>query len=103
MNLLRRIQIDLSRDDLSFAIAETDSISSLAEYRGKSEPTFLFYGTGAVLVGVLRGCSAPKMKQMINTLLKNEDKVWNGGDLYSLCILSSFYFSPFRNFCVLLS
>ena len=52
-SLLNKIKINLDRDDLVFAVAETDSIDSLSAYRNKSEPTFLFYG-GGVLVNVAK-------------------------------------------------
>uniref|UniRef100_A0A3B4ACD0 Nucleoside diphosphate kinase B n=1 Tax=Periophthalmus magnuspinnatus TaxID=409849 RepID=A0A3B4ACD0_9GOBI len=43
ISLLRKIKNELGDDLLHFAIAEADSIDALERYRGKCEPTFLFY------------------------------------------------------------
>uniref|UniRef100_A0A3Q3N8H4 Nucleoside diphosphate kinase B n=1 Tax=Labrus bergylta TaxID=56723 RepID=A0A3Q3N8H4_9LABR len=44
VSLLRKIKNELGDDLLHFATAEADSIDALERYRGKCEPTFLFYG-----------------------------------------------------------
>ncbi|XP_043988414.1 thioredoxin domain-containing protein 6 isoform X5 [Gambusia affinis] len=44
VSLLRKIKNELSDDLLHFATAEADSIDALEKYRGKCEPTFLFFG-----------------------------------------------------------
>ncbi|XP_050821677.1 thioredoxin domain-containing protein 6 isoform X4 [Gopherus flavomarginatus] len=43
VNLFRKIRNELGDDLLHFAVAEVDSIDALENYRGKCEPTFLFY------------------------------------------------------------
>uniref|UniRef100_A0A8C0HB93 Thioredoxin domain-containing protein n=1 Tax=Chelonoidis abingdonii TaxID=106734 RepID=A0A8C0HB93_CHEAB len=43
VNLFRKIKNELGDDLLHFAVAEVDSIDALENYRGKCEPTFLFY------------------------------------------------------------
>ncbi|XP_053168769.1 thioredoxin domain-containing protein 6 isoform X2 [Hemicordylus capensis] len=43
VNLFRKIRNELGGDLLHFAVAEVDSIDALEKYRGKCEPTFLFY------------------------------------------------------------
>ena len=76
-SLLNKIKINLDRDDLMFATAETDSIGALSAYRGKSQPTFLFYG-GGVLANVVRGCDAPMVNKAIKKLIRDEGKVAEG-------------------------
>ncbi|CDR07467.1 unnamed protein product, partial [Oncorhynchus mykiss] len=44
VSLLRKIKNELGDDLLHFATAKADSIDALERYRGKCEPTFLFYG-----------------------------------------------------------
>ncbi|XP_051259020.1 thioredoxin domain-containing protein 6 isoform X2 [Dicentrarchus labrax] len=58
--------------------AEADSIDALEKYRGKCEPTFLFYG-GGELVGVLRGANAPLLQRMIVEELGKEKLVLEQG------------------------
>ncbi|KAM7407571.1 hypothetical protein PAMA_003340 [Pampus argenteus] len=58
--------------------AEADSIDALEKYRGKCEPTFLFYG-GGELVAVLRGANAPLLQRMIVEELAQEKLVLEQG------------------------
>ncbi|XP_028393484.1 thioredoxin domain-containing protein 3 homolog isoform X2 [Dendronephthya gigantea] len=77
VSTLKRIKNELGDDLLHFATAETDQIDSLSLYRGKSQPTFLFYSNG-VLVYVIRGCNCPFMIKTITTQLEREHKILEG-------------------------
>ncbi|XP_061578899.1 thioredoxin domain-containing protein 6 [Cololabis saira] len=79
VSLLRKIKNELGDDLLHFATAETDSIDALEGYRGKCEPTFLFYG-GGELVAVLRGANAPMLQKMIVEELTKEKLVLEQGN-----------------------
>nr|XP_057937597.1 thioredoxin domain-containing protein 6 [Doryrhamphus excisus] len=78
LSLLRKIKNELGDDLLHFATAEADSIDALEKYRGKCEPTFLFYG-GGELVAVLRGANAPLLQRMIVEELSKEKLVLEEG------------------------
>uniref|UniRef100_A0A3B5KU96 Nucleoside diphosphate kinase B n=1 Tax=Xiphophorus couchianus TaxID=32473 RepID=A0A3B5KU96_9TELE len=78
VSLLRKIKNELSDDLLHFATAEADSIDALEKYRGKCEPTFLFFG-GGELVAVLRGANAPMLQRMIVEELVKEKLVMEKG------------------------
>ncbi|XP_061696710.1 thioredoxin domain-containing protein 6 isoform X3 [Syngnathoides biaculeatus] len=78
ISLLRKINNELGDDLLHFATAEADGIDALRKYRGKCEPTFLFYG-GGQLVGVLRGADAPLLQRMIVDQLAKEKLVLEHG------------------------
>ncbi|XP_040913941.1 thioredoxin domain-containing protein 6 [Toxotes jaculatrix] len=78
VSLLRKIKNELSDDLLHFATAEADSIDALEKYRGKCEPTFLFFGSGE-LVAVLRGANAPLLQKMIVEELAKEKLVLDQG------------------------
>nr|XP_047138919.1 thioredoxin domain-containing protein 6-like isoform X4 [Hydra vulgaris] len=69
VNILKRIKIDCSDDLLIFATAQSDEIEALIEYRGKSQPTFLFYENGH-LVDIVRGCDCPLLTKTIASRLK---------------------------------
>uniref|UniRef100_A0A1A7XVV8 Nucleoside diphosphate kinase B n=1 Tax=Iconisemion striatum TaxID=60296 RepID=A0A1A7XVV8_9TELE len=58
--------------------AEADNIDALGRYRGKCEPTFLFYG-GGELVAVLRGANAPMLQRLILEELAKEKLVLEEG------------------------
>ncbi|XP_056285639.1 thioredoxin domain-containing protein 6 isoform X4 [Pseudoliparis swirei] len=100
VSLLRKIKNELADDLLHFATAEADTIDALDRYRGKCEPTFLFYGTcfffffscilatwacccqiisGGELVAVLRGANAPQLQRMIVEELAKEKLVLEQG------------------------
>ncbi|KAM3861945.1 thioredoxin domain-containing protein 6-like [Diretmus argenteus] len=80
VSLLRKIKNELGDDLLHFATAEADSIDALERYRGKCEPTFLFYGEGT-LVAVLRGGNAPLLQRMIvEELAKEKLLMEHGGE-----------------------
>ncbi|XP_049583346.2 thioredoxin domain-containing protein 6 [Syngnathus scovelli] len=78
ISLLRKINNELGDDLLHFATAEADSIDALEKYRGKCEPTFLFYG-GGELVAVLRGANAPLLQRMIVDQLAKEKLMLDHG------------------------
>lgn len=77
-NLFRKIRNQLGDDLLHFAVAEADSIDALEKYRGKCEPTFLFFA-GGELVAVVRGANAPLLQKTILEQLEMEKKVLNHG------------------------
>uniref|UniRef100_A0A3Q3AHN2 Nucleoside diphosphate kinase B n=1 Tax=Kryptolebias marmoratus TaxID=37003 RepID=A0A3Q3AHN2_KRYMA len=78
VSLLRKIKNELGDDLLHFATAEADGVDALERYRGKCEPTFLFYG-GGELVAVLRGANAPMLQRMIVEELSKEKLVLDKG------------------------
>ncbi|XP_075034690.1 thioredoxin domain-containing protein 6 [Mixophyes fleayi] len=78
VSLFRKIKNELGDDLLQFAVAEADSIDALDKYRGKCEPTFLFFAAGE-LVAVVRGANAPLLQKTIVDQLEAEKKVLNHG------------------------
>ncbi|XP_042312023.1 thioredoxin domain-containing protein 6 [Sceloporus undulatus] len=78
VSLFRKIRNELGDDLLHFAVAEVDSIDALEKYRGKCEPTFLFYA-GGELVAVVRGANAPLLQKTIVEQLEAERKVLDHG------------------------
>ncbi|XP_073407636.1 thioredoxin domain-containing protein 6-like isoform X6 [Dendrobates tinctorius] len=78
VSMFRKIKNELGDDLLQFAVAEADSIDALEKYRGKCEPTFLFFA-GGDLVAVVRGANAPLLQKTIIEQLEAEKKVLNHG------------------------
>ncbi|XP_077472861.1 thioredoxin domain-containing protein 6-like [Stigmatopora argus] len=78
ISLLRKINNELGDELLHLATAEADSIDALEKYRGKCEPTFLFYG-GGELVAVLRGANGPLLQKIIVEQLAKEKSVLEHG------------------------
>uniref|UniRef100_A0A8C4ZD58 Nucleoside diphosphate kinase B n=1 Tax=Gadus morhua TaxID=8049 RepID=A0A8C4ZD58_GADMO len=78
VSLLRKIKNELGEDLLHFATAEADSMEALEKYRGRCEPTFLFFG-GGQLVGVLRGANAPLLQRRVLEELAKEKLVMEQG------------------------
>uniref|UniRef100_A0A3Q1GPK2 Nucleoside diphosphate kinase B n=1 Tax=Acanthochromis polyacanthus TaxID=80966 RepID=A0A3Q1GPK2_9TELE len=78
VRLLQKIKNELGDDLLHFATAEADSIDALEKYRGKCEPTFLFY-RGGELGAVLRGANGPMLQRMILEELAKEKLILEQG------------------------
>ncbi|KAK9401030.1 thioredoxin domain-containing protein 6-like [Crotalus adamanteus] len=78
VNLFKKIRNEVGGDLLHFAVAEVDSIDALEKYRGKCQPTFLFYG-GGELVAVVRGANAPLLQKTILEQLQAEKRVLDHG------------------------
>ncbi|XP_061432496.1 LOW QUALITY PROTEIN: thioredoxin domain-containing protein 6-like [Lethenteron reissneri] len=78
MSLFRKIKNELGDDLLHFAAAEADGVEALEKYRGKCEPTFLFYA-GGELVDVVRGANAPVLQRKILAQLQAEKRVLDEG------------------------
>ncbi|XP_027789374.3 thioredoxin domain-containing protein 6 isoform X1 [Marmota flaviventris] len=73
-SLFQKMRIEVGLDLLHFALAEADCLDVLEKYRGKCEPTFLFYA-GGELVAVVRGANAPLLEKTILDQLEAEKKV----------------------------
>ncbi|XP_029796058.1 thioredoxin domain-containing protein 6 isoform X2 [Suricata suricatta] len=74
VSLFQKMRIQVGLDLLHFALAEADCLDALEKYRGRCEPTFLFYAGGA-LVAVVRGANAPLLQKTILEQLEAEKKV----------------------------
>nr|XP_035133818.2 thioredoxin domain-containing protein 6 isoform X4 [Callithrix jacchus] len=74
VSLFQKMRIEVGLDLLHFALAEADHLDVLEKYRGKCEPTFLFYA-GGELVAVVRGANAPLLQKTILDQLEAEKKV----------------------------
>jgi len=77
LNTFKKIKNENGDDLLNFATAESDSIDFLADYRGRSQPTFLFYGDGE-LVNAIHGCNGPLLIKSILSLHKQEHQILEG-------------------------
>ncbi|XP_059143371.1 thioredoxin domain-containing protein 6-like isoform X2 [Physella acuta] len=73
----RRLKNELGDNLLNFAIAKADTIDALEKYRGRCEPTFLFYA-GGILTNYIHGANAPKVQRVITEQLAHEHKVLEG-------------------------
>ncbi|XP_040859736.1 thioredoxin domain-containing protein 6 [Ochotona curzoniae] len=78
VSLFQKLRLQLGPDLLHFVLAEADCLDVLEKYRGKCEPTFLFYA-GGELVAVVRGADAPLLQKTILDQLEAEKKVLAGG------------------------
>ncbi|XP_038177517.1 thioredoxin domain-containing protein 6 [Arvicola amphibius] len=74
VSLFQKMRIEAGLDLLHFALAEADCLDVLEKYRGKCEPTFLFYA-GGELVAVVKGANAPLLRKTILHQLEAEKKV----------------------------
>ncbi|XP_049995581.1 thioredoxin domain-containing protein 6 isoform X2 [Alexandromys fortis] len=74
VSLFQKMRIEAGLDLLHFALAEADCLDVLEKYRGKCEPTFLFYA-GGELVAVVKGANAPLLRKTILHQLEVEKKV----------------------------
>ncbi|XP_060052742.1 thioredoxin domain-containing protein 6 isoform X1 [Erinaceus europaeus] len=78
VSLFQKMRVEMGLDLLHFALAEADRLDILEKYRGRCEPTFLFYA-GGELVAVVRGADAPLLQKTILDQLEAERKVLAGG------------------------
>ncbi|XP_032987788.1 thioredoxin domain-containing protein 6 isoform X1 [Rhinolophus ferrumequinum] len=78
VSLFQKMRIEIGLDLLHFALAEADCLDVLEKYRGRCEPTFLFYA-GGELVAVVRGANAPLLQKTILDQLEAEKKVLSEG------------------------
>ncbi|XP_047639104.1 thioredoxin domain-containing protein 6 isoform X2 [Phacochoerus africanus] len=74
VSLFQKMRIEAGLDLLHFALAEADCLDVLEKYRGRCEPTFLFYA-GGELVAVVRGANAPLLQKTIRDQLEAEKRV----------------------------
>ncbi|KAL1781668.1 thioredoxin domain-containing protein 6 [Sigmodon hispidus] len=74
VSLFQKMRMEVGLDRLHFALAEADCLDVLEKYRGKCEPTFLFYA-GGELVAVVKGANAPLLRKTILHQLEAEKKV----------------------------
>lgn len=74
VSLFQKLRLEVGLDLLHFALAEADSLDVLEKYRGRCEPTFLFYA-GGDLVAVVRGANAPLLEKTILDQLEAEKKI----------------------------
>ncbi|XP_036917102.1 thioredoxin domain-containing protein 6 isoform X2 [Sturnira hondurensis] len=77
VSLFQKMRMEVGLDLLHFALAEADCLDALEKYRGRCEPTFLFYA-GGKLVAVVRGANAPLLQKTILEQLEAERKVLAG-------------------------
>ncbi|XP_050407606.1 thioredoxin domain-containing protein 6 isoform X6 [Patella vulgata] len=73
----RRLKNELGDDLLHFATAKVDTIDALEKYKGRCEPTFLFFACG-VLVAVIHGSQSPLVMRTVTEQLAQEHKVMEG-------------------------
>ncbi|XP_006177538.3 LOW QUALITY PROTEIN: thioredoxin domain-containing protein 6 [Camelus ferus] len=73
-SLFQKMRMEAGLDLLHFALAEADCLDVLEKYRGRCEPTFLFYA-GGDLVAVVRGADAPLLQKTILDQLEAEKRV----------------------------
>ncbi|MBW01452.1 Thioredoxin domain-containing protein 6, partial [Eschrichtius robustus] len=74
VSLFQKMRIEVGLDLLHFALAEADCLDVLEKYRGRCEPTFLFYA-GGELVALVRGANAPLLQKTIREQLQAEKRV----------------------------
>ncbi|CAK6435623.1 unnamed protein product [Pipistrellus nathusii] len=74
VSLFQKVRMEVGLDLLHFALAEADCLDVLGKYRGRSEPTFLFYA-GGKLVAVVRGANGPLLQKTILDQLEAERRV----------------------------
>ncbi|XP_006883489.1 PREDICTED: thioredoxin domain-containing protein 6 [Elephantulus edwardii] len=78
LSLFQKMRVEAGPERLHFATAEADCLDVLEKYRGKCEPTFLFYA-GGELVAVVRGVNAPLLQETILDQLAAEERVLSEG------------------------
>ncbi|XP_077159156.1 thioredoxin domain-containing protein 3 [Paroedura picta] len=78
VTLFRKLKNEYGEDDLlHFAVAEADSILTLAAFRDKCEPTFIFCVDGK-MIDVVRGANGPLLNKRIVALIEQERKIVAG-------------------------
>ncbi|XP_015274697.1 PREDICTED: thioredoxin domain-containing protein 3 [Gekko japonicus] len=78
VNLFRRLKNENGEDDfLHFAVAEADSILTLAAFRDKCEPAFLFCVDGKI-IDIVRGANGPLLNKKVVALIEQERKIVAG-------------------------
>jgi len=76
-NTLQQLKIKYNDANIKFGTAQSDSITYLANYVNRCQPTFMFIAAGQ-LVDVVRGVKVPTLIKATNTQLENEKKVAAG-------------------------
>ncbi|XP_073997952.1 uncharacterized protein isoform X2 [Rhodnius prolixus] len=71
MSNLKKVKLELGSDLLHLAMANSDKIAKLERFRGRSEPTWVFIGSGQLL-RVMYGSNAPVLMNQIAEELQNE-------------------------------
>lgn len=74
---LKKIKVEIGGDSLHLAVAKSDTIECLKRFRKRSEPTWMFIGSGQ-LINVVFGADAPRLTRTIIQELHNEELVRKG-------------------------
>ncbi|XP_068234405.1 thioredoxin domain-containing protein 6-like [Palaemon carinicauda] len=85
---LRRIKLELGDEYLTLATANADAIDELNKFRGKPEPTWLFFGSGKPLTAI-HGADGPQLLNTIRRLLKVEVAALKGQAEREVVLLES--------------
>ncbi|XP_045616222.2 thioredoxin domain-containing protein 6 [Procambarus clarkii] len=85
---LRRIKLELGDEYLTLAMARSDTIEALINFRGKAEPTWIFLGSGKPMA-VIHGADGPQLLTTIRRLLKVEVAALKGRGDRQVVLLDS--------------
>ncbi|XP_011497334.1 PREDICTED: uncharacterized protein LOC105361768 [Ceratosolen solmsi marchali] len=69
ISVLKRIKIELGDDNLNYATAKCDNITSLSRFRGKSEPVWMFIREGK-MINFMFGANCPKLVELLTKEIK---------------------------------
>ncbi|XP_031787622.1 uncharacterized protein LOC100678333 isoform X2 [Nasonia vitripennis] len=69
VSILKKVKMEIGGDNLSYATARCDHIASLARFRGKSEPTWMFIRDGK-MVNLIFGANCPELLDHLTRELK---------------------------------
>ncbi|XP_014203605.1 thioredoxin domain-containing protein 3 [Copidosoma floridanum] len=69
VSILKKIKMEIGGDDLSYATARCDEISSLVRFRGKSEPAWMFIRDG-MMINIVFGANCPQLTETLTKELK---------------------------------